>query len=75
MAIAVSIALSLIVGIGVMFNTKYFWGKESNPNINNLNCTITNMTNQFGTFSVTGVIILIVVALAAILILSCSRGF
>lgn len=76
MAIALSVGLSLIVGITVMFQTKYFWGKESNPNINNLNCTMTNLTSSFGTVNTLVVIVVVVLALGgATFACTCRAGF
>jgi len=75
MAIALSIAISLIAGITFMFTTQYFWGKEDNSNINTLNCTMTNITNSFGTAS-SIVMIVIIVSVLAIAVFMCScRGF
>lgn len=75
MAIALSIGISLIMGVTVMFNTQYFWGKEGNSNINTINCTMTNITSSVGTVSSLGLII-VVVAVLAIAVLMCScRGF
>lgn len=75
MAIALSIGMSLLVGVTFMFQTQYFWGKEDNSNINTLNCTITNITNSFGTVGTLGTIILIVLVLAVALLMCTTRGF
>jgi len=75
MALILSVVISLVAGVTFMYTTQYFWGKESNSNINTLNCTMNNLTNSFGTFSVLGTIVIVVV-LAAIMMLMCScRGF
>jgi len=75
MAIVISIMISLITGVSIMYNTQYFWGKESNSNINTMNCTINNMTS---TFSVSGffALVIVVVAVAAVVMFMCTaRGF
>ena len=75
MALALSIALSLIVGISVMFTTKYFWGKESNDNINTLNCTMNNLTSEFGVSGIFSIIIIVVVAIIIVIFRCSFRGF
>jgi len=75
MAIALSIGVSLVIGITVMFHTRYFWGKEDNPNIYNINNTMTNLTGSFGTVtSIILTVIIVVVALAFVCFCS-YRGF
>lgn len=75
MAIILSIVISLIAGVTFMYSTQYFWGKESNSNINTLNCTMNNLTSSFGTFSVLGIIVLVVVSAGALMLLCSCRGF
>jgi ABC-type antimicrobial peptide transport system permease subunit len=75
MAIALSIGASLLVGVTVMFQTQYFWGKEDNPNIKNINATITNLTASFGTANILTMIIVVVVALFVAMCLCTFRGF
>ena len=75
MAIALSIAVSLIVGVTVMFNTKYFWDKEDNPNICAMNTSMTEFTNVTGTVGSIGIIILVVIILGAAVCLCSCRGF
>jgi len=75
MAIALGIGLVFIIGVTVMFQTQYFWGKESNENINTINCTISNVTGSFGTGSFLLVIVVVVVLAAAMLFLCTARGF
>jgi len=72
LAVALSITICLIVGIGIMFQTQYFWGKESNPNINAINTSITNFNNVF---NIVPVIVIIAVGLGAVMLLSTARGF
>ena len=75
MAIALSIGVSLLIGISVMYNTQYFWDKESNPNINMMNNTMNEFTNMSGTVGSVSIIVLVVaIALVALFGLSC-RGF
>jgi len=75
MAIALSIGMSLIIGITFMYNTQYFWNKEDNPNICAMNNTMNEFTNVSGTVGSVGIIIVVVAVLAiAVLVLSC-RGF
>jgi hypothetical protein len=75
MAIALSIGASLLIGVTVMFQTEYFWGMEHNPNIKNINATMTNLTASFGTASVLTIIIIVVVALFVSVCLCTFRGF
>ena len=75
MAIALSIVISLIAGVAAMYQTQYFWGKESNDNINTLNCTMNNLTSSFGTVSFLGIIILVVAVLAVSVLICSCRGF
>ena len=76
MSIALSISISLILGVAVMYQTQYFWGKESNSNINNMNCTMNNLTSQFGTIGTLGSILIVIVVLFLILGVCTSRcGF
>ena len=75
MALILSVGICLLAGVTFMYSTQYFWGKESNSNINTLNCTMNNLTSSFGTFNVLSVIVVVVV-LAAIIMFMCScRGF
>lgn len=75
MAIIVSIVFSLITGVAFMYKTEYFWGKESNSNINTLNCTLNNMSDTFGVNTSFNMLIIVVIALAAIVMLCTTRGF
>lgn len=75
MALAFSIGLALLVGVMFMFHTQYFWGKESNSNINTINCTLTNLSNSFGSINVVIVLIVIAGAMLAVTYYSSSRGF
>jgi len=76
MAIAISIGLSLIAGITVMYNTQYFWGKEDNPNINAMNCTMNDITNITGTVGSVGLMVVVIAVLAvAVLVCTCRAGF
>jgi len=75
MAIILSVAISLLAGVTVMYSTQYFWGKESNSNINTMNATMNNLTASFGSVSVLGTIVVVIV-LALVMMLLCSvRGF
>jgi len=56
MAIALSIGMSLIIGITFMYNTQYFWNKEDNPNICAMNNTMNEFTNVSGTVGSVGII-------------------
>ena len=75
MAIALSIGASLLIGVTYMFQTQYFWGKEDNPNIANINASITNLTSSFGTAGVLSVIIIVIVALFISCLACTFRGF
>ena len=75
MAIALSIVISLIAGITFMFSTEYFWDKEDNPNINTINCTMTNISNSVGSIGLLGVIILVVAVLCIAVFMCSCRGF
>lgn len=75
MAIILSVVISLLAGVTVMYNTQYFWGKESNSNINTMNTTMNDMTSSFGTFSVLGVIVVVIVLALALMGLCSCRGF
>ena len=75
MAIILSIGISLVAGVTFMYNTQYFWGKESNSNINTMNATMNDMTGSFGTFSVLGVIVMVLVLAGAVMLLCSVRGF
>ena len=76
MAIAVSVGLSLIAGITIMYNTQYFWGKEDNPNICAMNSTMNELTNVTGTVGSIGLLVLTVLVLAiAVLVCTCRAGF
>jgi len=75
MAIALSIVISLIAGITAMYQTQYFWGKESNDNINTMNNSMNTLTDSVGTSTSLGAI-LVVVAVLIVAVLMCScRGF
>jgi|GEM_PF-5002922 len=75
MAIVISVGMALLVGVTVMYQTQYFWGKESNSNINTLNCTMNNLTSSFGTSSVLNLVVIIVIFLAICMLLCSCRGF
>ena len=62
----------LIVGILVMYETKAFWGLESNSNANTLNCT---MNTIYSIDFLPLIIIVAVVAIGAILFMSTAKGF
>jgi hypothetical protein len=65
-----SISLCLVVGIYIMYETKAFWGKESNSNINTLNCSMNFMSST----NLLPVVITIVVAALAIGMLMTTRA-
>ena len=71
MAIAISIGLSLIAGITVMYNTQYFWNKEDNPNICAMNNSMNSISNLSSTFSM-NIVVIIVIAVFAIAVLMCT---
>jgi len=75
MAIAISVGMSLLIGVTFMFQTQYFWGKEDNSNINTINSTITNITGSMGTSSFLGLIITVVLVLAIAMLLCTRAGF
>jgi len=75
MALILSVVISLVAGVTFMYTTQYFWGKESNSNINTLNCTMNNLTNSFGTFSVLAVIVVVVISALVVMGLCSCRGF
>ena len=72
MAIAISIIFSLVAGVTVMYNNKYFWGKEDNQNINTMNCSINNF-NSVINFS--AVAVAVIVVLGGVMLLCTTRGF
>ena len=61
----------LIVGILVMYETKAFWGLESNSNAATLNATM----NFASSTNLIPLIVLVVIAIVAVLIMSTARGF
>ena len=76
MAIAISVGLSLLAGITIMYNTQYFWGKEDNPNIYATNCTMNSITNVSGTVGSIGIMIVVILVLAvAVLMCTMRAGF
>jgi len=76
MAIAISIGLSLIAGITVMYNNQYFWNKEDNPNICAINTSMNSITNVTGTVGNIGMMIVVILVLAiAVLACTCRAGF
>jgi len=72
MAIIVSILLALLSGVTVMFNNKYFWGKESNDNIATINSTLTSVD---AVYSVNIIVILAIGFLAMLIFVFTLRGF
>jgi len=76
MALVLSIGIALVIGVSIMYQTQYFWGKESNDNINTINCTMNNLSNTF--YSVGGLMPIVIVAIVfiGILMYTCTlRGF
>ena len=69
-SLVLSISLCLVVGIYIMYETKAFWGKESNSNINTLNCSMNFMSST----NLLPVVITIVVAALAIGMLMTTRA-
>jgi len=72
MAIALSIFISLIAGVTIMFENKYFWGKEDNQNIATINASITNFNSVV---SIVPMVIILVVALGLVMLVCTMRGF
>ena len=65
-------AICLVVGIEIMYETKAFWGKESNSNINTINCTMNFMSAN----NILPIVITVVVcALAIGLLMTTRQGF
>ena len=54
-----------------MYETKAFWGKESNPNINTMNATM----NLISSYNMIPMIVLIVVGLCVVMMLTTRLGF
>ena len=52
-----------------MYHTKGFWGLESNPNAATINSTFNTFT------TLTPILIAVVIMVAAIFVMSVSRGF
>ena len=75
MALILSVVISLVAVVTFLYTNQYFWGKESNSNINTLNCTMNNLTNSFGTFSVLAVIVVVVISALVVMGLCSCRGF
>jgi len=73
MAIAVSIVFSLVAGVTVMFENKYFWGKEDNPNICAMNTSLTSATATVG--SIVPLVVVVLAFLGAVMLLCTTRGF
>lgn len=59
------------MGVLIMYETKAFWGKESNQNINTMNCTM----NFMNSFNLIPVVVIIVVGLIVVMFLTTCRGF
>jgi len=58
-----------------MYNTQYFWGKEDNPNINSMNCSMNAFSDTVGSVGSLGIIVLLLaVGFIALYCLSC-RAF
>jgi hypothetical protein len=66
-----SISISLIIGVMIMYETKAFWGKESNSNINTMNTTM-NFLSSNNLLPIVGIVI---VALFICMLLGTTRGF
>jgi len=60
------------MGVTAMYNNKYFWGKESNQNINAINSSINSFNSVF---DFTIIAIIIIVVLGIILFVCTFRGF
>ena len=45
-SLVLSISICLIIGVLIMYETKAFWGKESNSNINTLNTTMNFLSSN-----------------------------
>ena len=67
-----SIVICLIVGVYVMYETKAFWGKESNYNINTLNTTMNFMSS---TNLLNVIVVVFVLALVIGLLMTIRMGF
>jgi len=55
-----------------MFETRAFWGKESNSNINSINCSM-NTVSATGFLPI--IIAVVVIVIALFLVMTTSRGF
>lgn len=67
-----SISLCLVIGVYVMYETKAFWGKESNSNINTMNTTM-NFLSSTNLLPV--IITIVILTLAVGMLLSTRMGF
>lgn len=70
-SLVLSISVCLVIGVLVMYETKAFWGKESNENINTLNCTM----NLLSAHNLIPLVILVVAGLLVALCLSTRCSF
>ena len=71
-SLVLATVICLVVGIEIMYETKAFWGKESNSNINTINCTM----NTIGSTGFLPLVIIIVVsALVLGLLMTTRSGF
>lgn len=71
-SLVISISLCLVIGVYIMYETKAFWGKESNQNINTINAT---MNIIGGTNLLPFIILLVVLVLIIGLMMTTKRGF
>jgi hypothetical protein len=71
-SLVISISLCLVIGVYIMYETKAFWGKESNQNINTINTTMNFMSS---TNLLPVIIVIVVAALIIGLMMTTNRGF
>ena len=74
MTIILSVLLSLVAGVYIMYQTQYFWGKEDNPNICNINNSLNLYSDTFGSGGLMALIMIVVLAIAVTMIMSFSRA-
>ena len=67
-----SISICLVIGVYIMYETKAFWGKESNSNINTINATMNFMS---ATNFLPVIIIVVVLALGISMLMTTRTGF
>lgn len=69
-SLVLSISFCLIIGVYIMYETKAFWGKESNSNINTINCSM----NTLSSTGLLPVVFMVIVIVIGILLVGTTRS-